>query len=370
MPKLRICSPFSWKEFFLEDIVCIRNGTRLTKSEMQPGITPFIGASELKNGITCFTSSNNKSIAKNVLGVNYNGSVGHSFYHPYQALFSDDVKIVYWKDVNKNNKYTLLYLSTMIKMQKDKYAYGYKFNSQRMKRQKILLPINSQGIIDWHFMETFMKQKERQILKPTLEKLCKHLIENEIGGGNYSNCSWKEFVFGEEFVIEATHSGIDKNKLNIGSGRIPYITRTDKDNGIDACVPLQKAKYKTDGGNVITIGLDTQTVFYQPSSFYTGQNIQIVSHPRLDRYNAMFIIVAIKKLVEKFSWGSYGATLTRLKKGKLFLPATKEGDIDFDFMSEFMQNIEEGLLSNTLKYFRQRVNDCKFEMGGGKMENI
>lgn len=84
----------------------------------------------------------------------------------------------------------------------------------------------------------------------------------------------------------------------------------------------------------------------------------------------MFIIVAIKKLVEKFSWGSYGATLTRLKKGKLFLPATKEGDIDFDFMSEFMQNIEEGLLSNTLKYFRQRVNDCKFEMGGGKMEYI
>ena len=36
----------------------------------------------------------------------------------------------------------------------------------------------------------------------------------------------------------------------------------------------QSERYCMDNGNVITIGLDTQTVFYQPTSFYTGQNIQ------------------------------------------------------------------------------------------------
>lgn len=39
-------------------------------------------------------------------------------------------------------------------------------------------------------------------------------------------------------------------------------------------VTEQPLHYKVDEGNVITIGLDTQTVFYQPASFYTGQNIQ------------------------------------------------------------------------------------------------
>jgi hypothetical protein len=90
-----------------------------------------------------------------------------------------------------------------------------------------------------------------------------------------------------------------------------------------------------DEGNVITIGLDTQTVFYQPTAFYTGQNIQVIRHPKMDRYNAIFLIVAIKKLVERFSWGSYGATLTRLRKSRIYLPANDNGEIDFEYMSTF-----------------------------------
>ena len=123
-----------------------------------------------------------------------------------------------------------------------------------------------------------------------------------------------------------------------------------------------------DEGNVITIGLDTQTVFYQPTSFYTGQNIQIIRNPKLDRYNAMFLIVAIKKLVAKFSWGSYGATLTRLRKSRIYLPATDEGEIDFAFMSSFMKNIEQDILNTTLRVFKERVSLNESQMGGGKLE--
>lgn len=173
----------NWKEFFLEDIVSINGGKRLTKADMQLGNMPFIGASELNNGITAFTCSINESIDNNVLGVNYNGSVGFAFYHPYRAIFSDDVKRIKWKSSLHNNRYTLLFLASMIGQQKCKYAYGYKFNSQRMKRQKILLPIQSNNTIDWGFMEAYMKQKERQILKPTIERLCKRLKISDIPGG-------------------------------------------------------------------------------------------------------------------------------------------------------------------------------------------
>lgn len=86
----------------------MNNGVRLTKADMQPGSTPFVGASEANNGITMFTGSSNDSMDSNVLGVNYNGSIGYSFYHPYAALFSDDVKRVKWKDFQHNNTYTLL----------------------------------------------------------------------------------------------------------------------------------------------------------------------------------------------------------------------------------------------------------------------
>ena len=172
-----------WKEFFLEEVVSINGGKRLTKADMELGDMPFIGASEMSNGITAFTCSTNDSLDSNVLGVNYNGSVGFSFYHPYKAIFSDDVKRIKWLDSSRNNRYTLLFLSSMIGQQKCKFAYGYKFNAQRMKRQKILLPVCADGTIDWLFMEEYMRLKERQVLKPTIDKLCKQLITNELMGG-------------------------------------------------------------------------------------------------------------------------------------------------------------------------------------------
>ena len=202
-----------WKEFFLEDVVIISSGKRLTKADMKLGNMPFIGASEANNGITMFTSSSNESLDSNVLGVNYNGSVGFSFYHPYKALFSDDVKRVKWIDETHNNRYTLLFLSTAIRQQKDKYAYGYKFNAQRMKRQKVLLPVTKEGLLDWQFMEDYMKAKEQQILKPTIEKLCKHLIINNIimgGGVNYPVLIGKHSILQRYLLIFNEVSGLKR----------------------------------------------------------------------------------------------------------------------------------------------------------------
>lgn len=157
--------------FFMEDILYIANGVRLTKVDMTIGNRPFVGASEVCNGITEFVDNTNASIDKEVLGVNYNGSVGFSFYHPYEALFSDDVKRVRWKNENANNKYTLLYLSTSIAQQRSKYAYGYKFNAHRMKRQIIMLPSQADGTPDYAYMEQTMRVMEYDALMTYLSSI-------------------------------------------------------------------------------------------------------------------------------------------------------------------------------------------------------
>ena len=47
-----------------------------------------------------------------------------------------------------------------------------------------MLPLDETGFVpDWQFMEEYMKQKEQNILKPTIDKLCKQLIINNILGG-------------------------------------------------------------------------------------------------------------------------------------------------------------------------------------------
>ena len=149
-----------WGEFWLEDIVDIKSGVRLTKEKQISGTIPFVGSTDSNNGITNFVANVNDSIDKNVLGVNYNGSVVENFYHPYKCVFSDDVKRLHWKDQNVSNKYTYLFLKQMILVQKEKYTYGYKFNSNRMNRQKILLPINDCGEPDYIYMKKYMQIEE------------------------------------------------------------------------------------------------------------------------------------------------------------------------------------------------------------------
>lgn len=126
---------------------------------------PFIGASDSNNGITEFIANQNPSLDSKVLGVNYNGSVVENFYHPYESLFSDDVKRLKIKG-NNADKYAYLFLKTAILQQKSKYQYGYKFNATRMAKQKILLPVNQNNQPDWVLMAKIMQGIElKQIMR-------------------------------------------------------------------------------------------------------------------------------------------------------------------------------------------------------------
>lgn len=154
-----------WSEFKIEDICEILSGVRLTKQDMINGKIPFIGASDSNNGITAFITNQNSSLDKNVLGVNYNGSVVENFYHPYECLFSDDVKRLKIKS-EYPDKYAYLFLKAAILQQKSKYQYGYKFNATRMSRQKILLPAIDTQQPNWSYMSNYMRQIElRQIIR-------------------------------------------------------------------------------------------------------------------------------------------------------------------------------------------------------------
>lgn len=160
-----------WGEFFIDDIFNIRPGKRLTKADMKKGLLPFVGASDSNNGITNFISNENSSLDSNVLGVNYNGSVVENFYHPYKAIFSDDVKRLSLKKY-AGNEFLYLFIKTTLLKQKSKFRYAYKFNESRMLRQKLLLPINSKGQPDYQYMENYIKKLE-------YDKLTKYLKQKQ-----------------------------------------------------------------------------------------------------------------------------------------------------------------------------------------------
>lgn len=180
---------------------------------------------------------------------------------------------------------------------------------------------------------------------------------------NLNSMEWREFVLGEIFKINSTIDGIDKNKLNGTQGIFPYITRTDKQNGIDDFIGKQEL-YRLNFKGCISVGLDTQTAFWQENEFYTGQNIQIIYNDKLNKYNALFFIVQIKNLMKIFSWGGTGATLTRLRRSKILLPIDSQGQPNYDFMEKFMRQIEQRQIKHQLKTIKSKLTQstqCTFD---------
>lgn len=157
-----------WAAFSISDIFEIKPGKRLVAADTTEGRRPFIGALDNNNGVARFVSDENSSLDKNVLGVNYNGNgMVIGFYHPYECIFSDDVKRFHLKH-HEDNQFVLLFMKTCILMQKQKFGYLYKFNAERMAHTSIMLPVTDEGMPDYAFMESYGKlmfaQKYEQYL--------------------------------------------------------------------------------------------------------------------------------------------------------------------------------------------------------------
>lgn len=176
-----------------------------------------------------------------------------------------------------------------------------------------------------------------------------------------SDREWKAFQLNDEiFSLYSSINSTDFSKIKkIGNEYYPFITRTEKNNGIAHFVSMQVKKFNK--SNVLIIGLDTQTVFYQPFKFYTGQNIQIfeLSNVNLNKYIALFIKPLLYKQLENLNWGGNGATLGRLRKKKVMLPVDNDGNPDYDFMEQYIEEKYFNLKSQVKEEQKHEITDWR-----------
>lgn len=323
-----------WKEFWMEDILDIKSGVRLTKADQIDGNIPFIGASDANNGVTEFVGNTNKSLDSNVLGVNYNGSVVENFYHSYECIFSDDVKRIKFKNVEYGDEFTYLFLKQMILSQKNKYQYGYKFNAKRMNRQKIMLPIDKNGKPHWEYMSQFMKKLEKENIEKTLNHIYIYIyiiakkFENKY---LLKNVSWKEFFIEDICEIKSGKDIYERDRID---GQTPYVTATANNNGIGYFISNENATLQEKCISVNRNG-SVGYSFYHSYPALFGNDTRKLIPKYSDDHVAKFISFMISSQKEKYGYG-YKMGTARLKRQKILLPVNEEELIDYDFMKKYI----------------------------------
>ncbi len=144
----------SWQSFTLASLFDIRKGQRLTKANMTPGTTPYIGASDTANGVTARIGQ--PPIHEGgTITVSYDGSVAEAFFQPEPYWASDAVNVLYPKGF-KLTPANALFLCTIIRLEKYRFNYGRKWHLARMRESTIKLPVTETGELDWDFMERYV----------------------------------------------------------------------------------------------------------------------------------------------------------------------------------------------------------------------
>lgn len=142
-----------WRSFRIDSLFEIKKGRRLTKAKMQPGLVPFIGAIDSRNGVSSYVK--HAIHDGNTITVNYNGAgVAEAFYQAVPFWASDDVNVLYPRF--ELTPAIALFITTVIRQEKYRFNYGRKWHMDRMKASTISLPVLINGIPNWKFMEDYI----------------------------------------------------------------------------------------------------------------------------------------------------------------------------------------------------------------------
>ena len=346
-----------WKVFTLEDIFDILPGKRLEKRNMIAGSRPFIGASDSNNGLTAYCGNVNESLDRNVLGINYNGSVCEAFYHAYECLFSDDVKRFHLRH-HEDNKLVLLFMGVVIRQQKVKYQYAYKFNEQRMRRQVIMLPVADDGQPDYQFMEEYIRERMSLKRKQFEEYLKKVTDLKELDSANRGDCAdlkarqWSSFYVISVFPEYGRGKRLKKADHIVGN--VPYASSTGDNNGIDGFIEASEGTRVFNDCISIANSGSVGVAFYEPFEFVASDHVTHLKRDGLSKYQYLFLCCALQRQASNFNFNRE-INDARLQKMKIMLPVTDDGKPDFQFMEKYGKELMRKKHEKYCTYITQNV---------------
>lgn len=145
---------------------------------------------------------------------------------------------------------------------------------------------------------------------------------------------WKEFEYSDIFEIK---KGKRVTKLDMIEGETPFISATDKNNGIREYAGLVEMFH----GNVITVNYNGSVgeAFYQEKPFWASDDVNVL-YPKfvLNKYIAMFLIAVIKQDKYRFNYGRKWHK-ERMDISTMKLPVKCDGTPDWEYMENYIKSL-------------------------------
>lgn len=171
---------------------------------------------------------------------------------------------------------------------------------------------------------------------------------------------WRDFKINEIFE---TFTGALLDKKFVEEGNIPRVTATDLDNGISFFTSSIHHKNFRTFENFISISF-LGSVFYQNNLASLDMKIHGIKPKttELNVYSAKFLIPLIKNFTFKYRYG-YQLSGSVLRTQKVMLPIDKNDYPDWQFMEDYIKQIELRQRKEINNYYNSLINK-EIDSGG------
>lgn len=152
--------------------------------------------------------------------------------------------------------------------------------------------------------------------------------------------TWKKFKIEDLFDIKLPSARSEKN---YSEGNTRYVSSGAFNNGV-ANYLEPKLNETLDKGHCITVSPLDGASFWQDEDFMgrggSGASISMLYNDNLNELRALFICSVIRNTAQRFGYSDL-LNSTNLKTLELTLPATSDGQPDWDYMESYMKAVME-----------------------------
>ncbi|WP_236845763.1 restriction endonuclease subunit S [Campylobacter devanensis] len=328
---------------------------------------PALTAGIENQGLNNYVPRSNATVLKNVISISANGAnTGVTFYQNSEFTVLQDAYAIKW--IFNNNSLSdnqfLFLTSTIRKAIYGNYDWSNKAGWEKIKNDKILLPITQNGEIDFKFMESFVAELEAERVAELEAYLAAaslkdyKLTADELSAlSKFENYNWGEFRIGDLFEMKNTFS-FNKEKLTDGN-EYDYVTRTSNNQGILQSTGFVNARNLNEAG-IWSLGLLQMDFFYRQRQWYAGQFVRkIIPKIKLTQNSILFFTTLLnsqKNILLSVLVRDVDKTFKNLK---IKLPVTANDEIDFEFMNNFIKAIKKLVIKDVVLYTDNKIKATK-----------
>ena len=250
------------------------------------------------------------------------------------------------------------------------FSYSNKPGLKIYKSMEVDLPATKDNQLDFAYMEKFITELQAERLQElqgylqitglsnyTLTDEELHLIDK------FDSIEWMSFDITNVFNVNNTHS-ILSSWITPNSGGIPYVTAGESNNSISTYIDYDISQIEK--GNSIMIGGKTLVITYQESDYFSNDSHNLALYAKDEqgklKDNQFFMISSLyKSLKPRYSWGD-SISKKKIQLDTFDLPV-KNGLIDYEFMSKWIQIIKKLVIADVVKYADRELSAYQSVIG-------